>query len=41
MDVLVDNTAEHTLLSFIDGYVGYNHIKMVEEDMEKSTFITL
>ena len=40
IDILVDNTAEHALLSFIDGYAGYNQILMAEEDMEKTTFIT-
>ena len=24
IDVLVDNTADHTLLSSMDGYAGYN-----------------
>ena len=40
IDILVDNTANHALLSFMDGYAGYNHIKMAKEDMEKTTFIT-
>ncbi|KNA04804.1 hypothetical protein SOVF_196320, partial [Spinacia oleracea] len=40
IDILVDNTANHALLSFMDGYAGYNHITMAEEDMEKTTFIT-
>ena len=41
IDVLVDNTAEYTLFSFMHGYSGYNQIKMAPEDMEKATFITL
>ena len=41
IDVLVDNTAEHKMLSFIDGFSGYNQIRMAEEDMEKTSFITL
>ena len=27
IDVLVDNTAGHALLSFMDGFLGYNYIK--------------
>ena len=40
IDVLVDNTAGHTLLSFMDGFLGYNQIKMAPKDMEKTSFIT-
>ena len=40
IDVLVDNTASHALLSFMDGFLGYNQIKMAPEDMEKTSFIT-
>ena len=40
IDVLVDNIARHALLSFIDGFSGYNQIKMALEDMEKTSFIT-
>ncbi|XP_057976024.1 uncharacterized protein LOC131163452 [Malania oleifera] len=40
-DVLVDNTAGHALFSFMDGFSGYNQIKMAPEDKEKITFITL
>ena len=28
------------MLSFMDGFLGYNHIKMALEDMEKTSFIT-
>ena len=41
IDTLVDNTATSSLYSFIDGFSGYNQIKMAPEDMEKTTFITL
>ena len=41
MDVLVDNTAKSSTYSFIYGFYGYNHIKMVEQDKEKTTFITI
>ena len=38
--VLVDNTAQDKIFSFIDGFYGYNQIKMAPEDMEKITFVT-
>ena len=28
IDVLVDNTAGHALFAFMDGFLGYNQIKM-------------
>ena len=40
IDILVDNTARHALLSFMDDFSGYNQIKMAPEDMEKTSFIT-
>ncbi|XP_077226343.1 uncharacterized protein LOC143859575 [Tasmannia lanceolata] len=40
IDILVDNTAGHALLSFMDGFSGYNQIKMAPEDMMKTAFIT-
>ena len=40
VDVLVDNTAQASVLSFMDGFSGYNQIKMAPEDMEKTTFMT-
>ncbi|WJX67858.1 hypothetical protein P8452_52291 [Trifolium repens] len=40
IDVLVDNTAQYSVFSFMDGFSGYNQIKMAPEDMEKTTFIT-
>ncbi|GAU50475.1 hypothetical protein TSUD_409600 [Trifolium subterraneum] len=40
IDVLVDNTAKSKVFSFIDGFSGYNQIKMAVEDREKTTFIT-
>ena len=39
-EVLVEHTAGHMLLSFMDGFSGYNQIKMAPEDMEKTSFIT-
>ena len=40
IDVLVDNTTRHKMLSFMDGFSDYNQIRMAEEDMEKTSFIT-
>ena len=40
MDLLVDSTAGHHMLSFMDGFSGYNQILMASEDMEKTAFIT-
>ena len=40
VNVLVDSTAQHQLLSFMDAFLGYNQIKMNEADREKTSFIT-
>ena len=40
INVLVDNIAQHKVLSFMDGFSGYNQIKMAPKDMEKMTFVT-
>ena len=40
IDQLVDSTAEHKLLMFMDAFLGYNQIKIAEEDQEKTAFIT-
>ena len=40
IDMLVDSTARHSMLSFMDGFSGYNHILMAPKDMEKTSFIT-
>ena len=37
---LVDSTAGHKLLTFMDAFSGYNQIRMAEEDQEKTSFIT-
>ena len=39
IDTLVDLTAKHELLSFMDAFSGYNQIKMNEEDQEKTSFV--
>jgi len=41
IDILVDNTKIFSLFLFMDGFSGYNQIKMEPEDMEKTTFVTL
>ena len=41
IDTFVDNTAKHSLFSFMDGFSGYNQIKMAPKDMEKTTFLAM
>ena len=40
IDQLMDSTARHKLLTFMDAFSGYNQIKIAKEDQEKTTFIT-
>ena len=40
IDQLVDATAGHALLSFMDAYSGYNQIFMHLEDQAHTSFIT-
>ncbi|XP_074371492.1 uncharacterized protein LOC141712443 [Apium graveolens] len=40
IDQLVDATAGHALLSFMDAYFGYNQIPMYGPDQEHASFIT-
>ena len=40
IDQLVDSTAGHELLTFMDAFSGYNQILMKEEDWEKTAFVT-
>ena len=37
-DMLVDATARHRVISFMDGNAGYNQIFMAEEDIAKIAF---
>ena len=37
--MLVDATAGHELLSFMDAFSGYNQILMHPEDQEKTSFV--
>ena len=39
IDQLVDSIVRHKLLTFMDVFLGYNQIKMAEEDQEKTAFI--
>lgn len=40
IDNLVDVTAGHHLMSFMDAFSGYNQILMHQEDQEKTSFMT-
>ena len=40
IDQLVDLTTSHKLLTFMDAFLGYNQIRMDEEDQEKIAFVT-
>ena len=40
IDQLVDSTASHKLLTFMDAFSGYKQIVMDEADQEKTSFIT-
>ena len=40
IDQLMNSTAGHKLLSFMDAFSSYNQIRMDEVDQEKTSFIT-
>ena len=40
IDLIVDATAGHELLSFMDAFSGYNQISMDPNDKEKTSFVT-
>ena len=40
IDTLVDSTARHELLSFMDTFSSYNQIKMSEDNQERTSFVT-
>ena len=40
IDTLIDNTTNNMFFSFMDKFLGYNQIKMVEEDKAKTVFTT-
>ena len=40
IDLIVDATTSHELLSFMDAFSGYNQISMDPSDQEKTSFVT-
>ena len=40
IDLLIDASVGHELLSFMDGFSGYNQIRMEESNTRKVSFIT-
>lgn len=40
IDLIVDSTAGHRILNFMDIYLGYNKIRMNPDNEEKTSFIT-
>jgi hypothetical protein len=40
LDSILDTVVGHEMSSFMNGYNGYNQVKMVEEDKEKTSFIS-
>ena len=40
IDLIVDTTASHELLSFMDAFSSYNQISMNPDDQEKTSFVT-
>ena len=40
IDVFNDSIVGHEMVSFMDGYSGYNQVKMTVDDKEKTTFTT-
>ena len=40
MDGVLDAVAKHEVHSFLDGFIGYNQIRMHAEDQEKMDFVT-
>ena len=41
MDMLIDSAAGHAIFSFMDGFSGYNQIRMSPKDAAKAAFRTL
>ena len=39
IDVLVDSTTRHQLLSFMDAFSSYNQIKLDKAKQEKTSFV--
>ena len=39
MDNVLDAVAGHEMYSFLDGFSGYNEVRMHPDDQEKTTFV--
>jgi hypothetical protein len=39
MDEVLKNVGGHKAYLFIDGFLGYHHIKIAQEDRQKTTFV--
>ena len=40
IDLLIDSAAGNSMFSFMDGYSGYNQIRMAVKNAEKTAFRT-
>jgi Reverse transcriptase (RNA-dependent DNA polymerase) len=40
-EIIIDHTSSYEVFSFMDGYAGYNQIKMASEDEKRIAFRTL
>jgi len=40
IEILLESTTRHQLLSFMDAFSSYNQIKLGEADQEKTSFVT-
>jgi hypothetical protein len=40
-DLLIDSASGNTMISFLDGNVGYNQIFLAKEDVSKTAFLCL
>ena len=38
IDIIIDMTVGYEMYSLMDGFFGYNQIKITQEDQEKTTF---
>ena len=39
-DIVLDAVAGHEMYSFLDGFSGYNQVRMHPDDQEKTVFVT-
>ena len=40
MDSILNIVAGHELYNILNGFIGYNQVRMALEDEQKSTFVT-